>query len=154
MQLYTIAYALPVHVQRIAELEQELFPENWLSESTILGELERGPCFIALTANGVDGYLQTSLKEGVLDVLRVGVTRNAQGNGIGEALMLRVLDVPHTLCILTVVKDNIPALALYKKLGFELYGDLGRAWVLTKTSWLSIHDRSQCIGTVAFRQVL
>jgi ribosomal protein S18 acetylase RimI-like enzyme len=153
MKPYTIAYALPAQAERIAQLEQELFVDNWLSESTVLNELERGPALVAINKQVVVGYLLTNFREDILDVLRLGVTDKEQGKGIGEGLMHRILGIPHRLCLLTVVKSNRPALALYKKLGFELYGELDKAWVLTKNSLRSTHAHSRCTCKASFHLV-
>lgn len=134
---------MPGDAESIAQIEEELFPENWMGESSVLNGLARGPAFVAITEEGtVVGYALTEYYDGLLDLLRLGVTRIAQGLGLGRALLQEVTDVHHRECMLTVRKDNLAALHLYKSSGFSLHGDLGEALVLIRSASRSTPDRS------------
>ena len=133
--LFVTREALVTDAERISHLEWDLFPDNWLSDFTIQNEMERGPAFVCAARAGIiSAYALTSYREGILDLLRLGVARGAQGHGLGQALLERVLLVPHRECILTVRKHNSRAVRLYTKLGFLLFGEAEDAWVLTRTS--------------------
>lgn len=133
--MYYLREALPADAQSIAWLEEELFPENWMSECTILNELERGPTFVlAAHGGGIPAYAMTHWRDGVLDLLRLGVTETHQGYGLGCLLLHRVLLVPHKTCVLTVRSDNTRAIALYRREGFKLYGVTEQSLVLLRTS--------------------
>lgn len=61
----------------------------------------------------------------------MGVARDCQGQGIGTQLLTALLDLADNWMNLqrvelTVFSDNAPALALYRKLGFEEEGLLRR----------------------------
>lgn len=121
--------------ESIAELEQELFEENWMSAGTIQRELRYGPCFVVQEiGNGIVAFALTHHREGILDLLRLGVRKDWQGKGLGEMLLRRVLIVPCIGCVLMVTKSNAGAIALYRKLNFELWGSTENSYVLFRTS--------------------
>jgi ribosomal protein S18 acetylase RimI-like enzyme len=106
-----------------------------MSESTIINELERGPAFVMVThGGGVGGYALTHWRNNILDLLRLGVTKEFQGYGLGLSLLNLVLHVPHALCVLTVRQTNHVALSLYRQKGFELHGVAKESLVLVRTS--------------------
>lgn len=135
--------ALLQDTQAIADLEQALFPANWLSAPTIANEFDRGPCFVLIQGPAIVGYLIASYQEAVLDILRIGVDKHHRGYGLGEALLRKVLVCKHRRAMLTVQPDNVPAVRLYKKLGFRFYGQLQEGGlVLIRTSSMTTGDRS------------
>lgn len=116
-----------------------------MSASTILNELERGPAFVfSSLRGGVPGYALTNVKDGVLDLLRLGVAKDMQGYGLGKLLLRRVLRVPHQVCVLTVRKNNDRAWMLYKSVGFELHGEEGDSMVLVRTATPPTRGRRSC----------
>jgi [ribosomal protein S18]-alanine N-acetyltransferase len=119
----------------IAQLDELLFPENWMSAETIANELGQGPAFVFEdTQSKCVGYALTAAREGVLDLLRLGVHPSMQGEGVGRKLLERVLLVHHRLCVLTVRKDNYRAQRLYARYGFRRWGEYPLSWVLIRTS--------------------
>jgi len=116
----------------MAKLEEALFPDNWMSEATIINELDRGPAFVAEDYDRILGYAVTNWRSNILDLLRIGVTLAHSGRGIGKALMQKVLSVPHSLCVLTVAKQNSRARALYEKFGFAPYGTAGSSLIMVR----------------------
>jgi len=143
--MFILREAQPADAAIIAELESELFPDNWMSESTVLNELERGPVFVAATPKGeLLGYAITHWRNRVLDLLRLGVSSTYRRRGLGAALLARVLRVPHSLCVLTVRRDNIAAITLYKRNGFRLHGTTPESLVLVRTSPPPTHGHMPC----------
>jgi ribosomal protein S18 acetylase RimI-like enzyme len=129
--------------QAIADLEQILFPDNWMSPTTIATTYDQGPCFALTHGPLLMGYILTSYDGGLIDILRVGVSDSCRRLGWGQAMLEKVLTSRHRRAMLTVQPGNTPALRLYKKLGFVFYGQLPQgAWVLTRTSLQTTDDRS------------
>ncbi|MGZ5414115.1 MAG: mycothiol synthase [Aeromicrobium sp.] len=79
--------------------------------------------FVAELAGKVVGFHWTKVEGQVGEVYVVGIDPDAQGGGLGKALTVRGLrhlqerGVPAV--ILYVEGDNAPALALYRRLGFQ-----------------------------------
>jgi GNAT superfamily N-acetyltransferase len=139
-----IREATVTDAETIAQFEQELFSENWLSESTIANELERGPQFVAYMEGVPVGYAVTHYRQGIVDLLRLGVRNDAQGSGVGRALLRRVLHIPCYMTVLTVHKENKRAMTLYVAEGFVLYGHTQDSYVLTRNAWPPTPHRSHC----------
>ena len=75
--------------------------------------------------------------------LGIAVAATAQGQGVGSALMTALLDwADHWAQILrielTVFTDNAPAIALYRKFGFEIEGS-HRAYALRDGMYGDVH---------------
>jgi [ribosomal protein S18]-alanine N-acetyltransferase len=117
---------------RCAELEKILFPDDdpW-SVHAFQQELESGNFYIGayVDPDGLVGYAGMS-EVGSPDnmeceVHTIGVDPAFQGRGIGKA-MLQVLldraDQAHAPVFLEVRTDNVPAITLYQKHGFEQIG--------------------------------
>jgi putative acetyltransferase len=78
--------------------------------------------------------VSSSLRRRHAMMLGITVAGHAQGQGVGTALMRALCDYAdrwgHVLRLeLTVFADNTPAIALYRKFGFEVEGTL-RAYAL------------------------
>lgn len=117
------------HLPQILELERELFaPECW-SEELFWSELAQGEnrwysvvragvdlvAYGGLTLGGDEAFIQT-----------IGVARRAQGNGVGAALLVAMLNVAAERGArrvgLEVRADNEVAQRLYGRNGFEAVG--------------------------------
>jgi len=75
--------------------------------------------------------------------LGVSVASQAQGQGVGSALMQAMCDYAdrwaHVLRLeLTVFVDNAPAIALYRKFGFEIEGT-HRAYALRDGAYVDVY---------------
>ena len=116
----------------VAVLEEASFPNPWPLEA-LRHELTANPfcrAFVVEEAGGVAGYayLWVIFEQGHL--INIAVHPNLRGRGLGEALLLRVLReavaqgarVVH----LEVREENAPAIALYRKHGFEVLGRVER----------------------------
>jgi putative acetyltransferase len=117
----------------LAKLDMEIFPENCFNEVTLGNEVARGGGFIAKTSEDeVAGYSIYRDGDGLVDILRLGVREAFRGNGVGARLLRVSISVGTRGAMLTVAKDNTPAINLYKKYGFEITGDLAQhnSWVM------------------------
>ena len=115
------------HVSQIAALEKICFSEPW-SENSIASELTN-PLSVWLVAEidgALVGYIGSQSVLGESDVMNVAVSPDYRRRGIGEALVLALVEElkkqgNHCLS-LEVRLSNAPARSLYEKLGFAEVG--------------------------------
>ena len=115
------------HIEQIAALERECFSTPW--SEAMLTEVLFDPqaSFIVAEAEdgGVLGYagLQVVLDEGYID--NIAVEPAARRHGVGDELLdvfCRFGEVHLAFLTLEVRASNAPAIALYRKHGFEEAG--------------------------------
>lgn len=118
-------------IPRLQELEQ-VFP-NSMPETMLRRELEVGWGLVYIEAEVVQGYALVREDDDMFDLTRLAVSPEAQGRGIGGALLRAVLDRGRTT-VLTVMKDNARAIALYMRHGFRIVGYFRaeRAWSMRR----------------------
>ena len=115
------------HVLQIAALEKICFSEPW-SVNSIASELGN-PLSLWLVAEvdgALAGYIGSQSVLGESDVMNVAVSPDYRRQGIGEALVLALVEElkkhgNHCLS-LEVRLSNAPARSLYEKLGFAEVG--------------------------------
>jgi len=78
--------------------------------------------------NRLIGMIGASREAATADVFSVYVTKPARGRGLSKMLLAHVIDgITKSggveIIRLTVNKDQMPALALYRSFGFEIVGD-------------------------------
>lgn len=114
------------HVPQIAELERQFFNAPW-DEQSLLNELTN-PLALWLTAldgDTVAGYVGSQSVLGESDMMNLAVAPAYRRQGIGKALVERLLwelaEDSHCLT-LEVRASNEAAIALYEKMGFRQIG--------------------------------
>jgi len=110
----------------LAELELLLFPGDspWTAEM-FRSELAAGHHYVVhRNASGaVDGYAGLSRGDEEAEVRTIGVRPDAQGTGVGRAMLEGLLEAAGERRVLLEVRtDNEPALALYRSCGFTRIG--------------------------------
>ena len=98
---------------------------------------EGGPHFVALHGNQVVGWCDVRLKPATFlkhsGVLGMGIVREHRGRGLGRELLAQTLAVCDARGLsrieLQVRIDNGPAIALYRRAGFEAEG-IARRYLL------------------------
>ena len=115
------------HVKAVAELEKLCFSLPW-DEASVAGELTN-PLSLWLVAveNGeLAGYVGSQSVMGEADMMNLAVMPDYRRRGIGEALVLRLVDELKDQKVysltLEVRASNNPAITLYEKLGFTAVG--------------------------------
>ena len=115
------------HVPQIAALEKICFSQPW-SEQSIASELTNAlSVWLVAEADGaLAGYIGSQSVLGESDVMNVAVSPDYRRQGIGEALVLALVEElkkhgNHCLS-LEVRLSNTPARTLYEKLGFAEVG--------------------------------
>ena len=115
-------------LRRVAELEQELYPDDAWSSSSWWAELalrprrdylvvESGGLLLGYACSTVDGA------GGRADVMTLGVAGHARGRGLGDALLrelhARAVVAGAQQMLLEVREDNTAARALYGRHGYR-----------------------------------
>jgi ribosomal protein S18 acetylase RimI-like enzyme len=100
------------------------------------GNMAKGtPQLLATSADRVVGWCDVNPVQRPTmrhsGVLGIGLLGEYRGRGLGEKLMLKTLEAAHRFGLsrveLSVRHDNVRALGLYRKLGFEVEGRKRRA---------------------------
>ena len=125
--------ACVLDVPTLLELEDALFP-NAMTERMLQHELSRGQGWVVDVGGRVVGYILVRNDEGLLDITRLGVADGSRREGLGRLLLERALMEPGDV-ILTVKKDNAPAITLYRHYGFKIVAHLiaAHSWVMKLT---------------------
>ena len=125
-------YGDPVVARQVLQLPYQT-AEQWRQRQS--GEREGRVALVALQQERVVGSAsleqQPRIRRQHCGALGMGVARDCQGQGIGSQLLAALLDLADNWMNLqrvelTVFSDNEPALALYRKFGFEEEGLLRR----------------------------
>ena len=118
---------LHCHVPQVAALEKACFSDPW-SEQSVAGELSNplSVWLVCVEKDRVLGYVGSQTVLGETDMMNVAVSPDARRRGIGEKLILELVERlkerdSHCLT-LEVRATNAPAIALYEKLGFTQVG--------------------------------
>ena len=124
------------HVSRLAELEKLCFSEPW-SEKSLTEEIDNpAACFlVAMQQDEVLGYggmhtvlgyggMHTVLGESYVD--NIAVFPEFRGHGVGRTLMAALIEKARenggVFITLEVRASNLPAIAMYRSLGFTEAG--------------------------------
>lgn len=111
-----IRRATAVDLERLLTLEGDLF-DNGMTERMLEYELEHGEIWVFGTP--IIGYVITRKDGELLDIIRLGVVEGRRREGIGRHLLEWAILLSDDI-ILTVKKNNEPALRLYDSLGFKV----------------------------------
>lgn len=126
--------ACALDVPALLDLEERLFPESSMMERMLQHELHRGWGWVWLSTTGeIIGYILVRPDEAaprLVDITRLGVVPLARRQRVGSALLERALEDQQDV-ILTVNKENKPALVLYRSHGFTVVGQSsGDSWIM------------------------
>lgn len=110
-------------------LEQLLFEDNWLSDSSLLREIA-APGRNIVVGEPVQGYILSRQTADVIDVTRLGIAPEAQGRGLGRLLLEAILLAADRPVMLNVRKTNARALRLYHRCGFRVVAQIQDSWVM------------------------
>ncbi len=116
----------PAHVAQVAALEQQTFSAPW-DAASLRAELENplSLWLVAVEGDTVAGYIGSQSVLGESDMMNLAVAPDRRRQGIGRALVERLLwelaEDNHCLT-LEVRASNTAAIALYESLGFRQVG--------------------------------
>ena len=111
-------------IDAAAALEVELFEVDAWSVEQFWGELAQPTrrYLVAEDEGAICGYAGLFLLPPDADVQTIAVAGNRQGAGVGGILLRALLDEAKdcSSVLLEVRSDNAPAIALYRRFGFEV----------------------------------
>ena len=111
------------HLAEISHIHQDIDPSPWsLQQWTSCCGNPLYQNWVVLQSDSVIAFACYISSGEELELLNIGVERSWQGQGIGEAMLkssFLLLPESAEQCFLEVRRSNIPAISLYKKLGFE-----------------------------------
>jgi [ribosomal protein S18]-alanine N-acetyltransferase len=136
----------------ILSIEALCFSNPW-SDSTFRGEIQNTSVSFPLVVvrrpgDEVVAYIIFWQIRDDVQVNNVAVHPDCRGLGLGEAMMryaiARVRDAGATFVTLEVRQSNMPAMTLYRKLGFEIMG--------TRKNYYTKPDEDACVMALVLDQ--
>jgi ribosomal-protein-alanine N-acetyltransferase len=145
----------PSDLEGVIRINRECLPENY-THLFFMNLYKRYPetFIVAEVNNEIVGYIMCRIETGIPSFKLLGITRKGhvisiavlpkhQQKGVGYALMQEATQAMESYkakeCYLEVRESNLPAVELYKKLGFEIartiknyYADGENAFVMAK----------------------
>lgn len=112
----------PADFNRVALLESKLHDDAWQASALFELSYQSALSFGGLIAsdNGaLAGYLLWQCPDQA-ELLRLGVAKSHQRQGVAKHLMHQWLNTITTDALLEVSVDNVAAIALYQKMGFGI----------------------------------
>lgn len=99
-----------------------------LAEYISVYDVDLEHSLVAMQGDQLRGVAMLGVREGRAWITRLGVIPTTRRTGVGEALMLGLIEQAESLNIqfdmLEVIKNNVPAHTLFHKLGFYEIGEL------------------------------
>lgn len=114
-------------VQSVAKIESELIAK--ISEKSVESTIDNDSVFyfVLHDEDDVYGFLECSIVSPETELYEIAIAKEYQGNGYSKLLMDFYLDFAKSkncdTILLEVNKINMIAIELYKKYGFEVYGE-------------------------------
>ena len=133
---YKLRLFNPSDLEAVIRINRECLPENYTTLFFMNLHKRFPETFIVAETNGkVTGYIMCRIETGIPSFKLLGITRKGhvisiavlpehQRRGIAHALMEETMQAMKSYkakeCYLEVRTSNVPAVRLYKKLGFEI----------------------------------
>ena len=136
----------------VLSIEALCFSNPW-SDSTFHGEIQNTSVSFPMVVvrrpgDEVVGYIIFWQIRDDVQVNNVAVHPDCRGLGLGEAMMryaiAKVRDAGATFMTLEVRQSNLPAMTLYRKLGFEIMG--------TRKNYYTKPDEDACVMALVLDQ--
>lgn len=129
LRYLSLLVATPDRAAEIAAIHARLFDPSW-DEASVTSLLEHPASAAYLAMLGQPkhtvGFVMSQIAGDEAEILSIGVSPEYQRSGLGRSMLeglirsLRRAEI--TKLFLEVAADNIPALVLYKKMGFDEIG--------------------------------
>ena len=107
------------YIKDVAQIEKACFSKPW-DEISIAAELknEFSEFYIAVENGTAVGFVGLYALTGEADIVRVGVLPQYRNRGIARAVLTKSLENVDGDVFLDVRESNVPAISLYRSLGF------------------------------------
>ena len=107
------------YIKDVAQIEKACFSKPW-DEISIAAELknEFSEFYIAVENGTAVGFVGLYALTGEADIVRVGVLPQYRNRGIARAVLTKSLENVDGDVFLDVRESNVPAILLYRSLGF------------------------------------
>lgn len=107
------------YIKDVAQIEKACFSKPW-DEISIAAELknEFSEFYIAVENGTAVGFVGLYALTGEADIVRVGVLPQYRKRGIARAVLTKSLENVDGDVFLDVRESNVPAISLYRSLGF------------------------------------
>lgn len=107
------------YIKDVAQIEKACFSKPW-DEISIAAELknEFSEFYIAVENGTAVGFVGLYVLTGEADIVRVGVLPQYRNRGIARAVLTKSLENVDGDVFLDVRESNVPAISLYRSLGF------------------------------------
>lgn len=155
-QTFTLRKFTPSDLERVVYINRTCLPENY-SNYFFLDLYERFPeTFIVAEENGeVVGYIMCRIETGLPNfglggfikkghIVSIAVLPGYRRKGIGQALICKAIEGMRRYnakqCFLEVRVSNIPAISLYKKMGFEISRVIRGYYADGEDAYLMVRD--------------
>lgn len=114
-------------LEQVCRIEKENFTDPWTRNGFLDAISEGQGCFLVMEEGGrIKGYCGAYIVCGEADIVKVSVDSGFQNQKIATKLLLSLFQVLQTrnatAFTLEVRAGNLPAIALYHKLGFQPEG--------------------------------
>lgn len=104
-------------ISQCAELERKTLPTPW-SEDSIKNMSLQGRYIAATIDEKVVGICSYYLVCDELELVNIAVDERVRKQGVGKAMMEKMLEEEFSVCSLEVAEDNLGAMEFYKTFGF------------------------------------
>ena len=108
-------------IPQCAELERKTLPTPW-SEDSIVNMSPQGRYIAATIDERVVGICSYYLVCDELELVNIAVDESVRKQGVGKAMMEKMLEEDFSVCSLEVAEDNFGAMEFYKTFGFSKAG--------------------------------
>ena len=108
-------------ISQCAELERKTLPTPW-SEDSIVNMSPQGRYIAATIDERVVGICSYYLVCDELELVNIAVDESVRKQGVGKAMMEKMLEEDFSVCSLEVAEDNFGAMEFYKTFGFSKVG--------------------------------
>lgn len=111
------------YVEQVYEIEKTCFSSPWsIQDLEAQVDNENSHFLVALVDDKVAGYMGLQIFSGEGYVTNVAVLPEYRGRGIAKALIEKQFENKMDFITLEVRESNLPAINLYKKMGFKNVG--------------------------------
>lgn len=117
-QVGTVSSASLSDISELVELERNASTGGW-SEAQVKSSLEQHICLVLKVDELIIAHCMLSEVRDEVEVLIFTVSKNWQGKGVGSCFLAAILEqYSSSVVYLEVRENNLPAINLYKKMGF------------------------------------